>query len=261
MAISAAALAAIGMGASSGSSLLNSWMQKRTAERNTNKTIAANKELAQYAYKQDRRMWDMQNAYNDPKAQMSRLKSAGLNPHLVYGTGTVTGNQSGATPTYNAPKVDYQYRPMELPTGQLSQFTDTMLGMAQVDNVKAQTAKIEADTINSYLSSGLIKANTAVKSAEAWLAEQTNPSKAQMQYYNTASAGSKSREDERSEGTATLRKKQLELTTELQEMRLKWEKIGITPQDKLYIRVISKILPPETLRKVLGTTLYNQLIE
>lgn len=34
--------------------------------------------------------WHMQNAYNDPSAQMQRLKDAGLNPHLVYGSGATT---------------------------------------------------------------------------------------------------------------------------------------------------------------------------
>lgn len=31
--------------------------------------------------------WEMQNEYNHPKAQMERLDKAGLNPHLVYGSG------------------------------------------------------------------------------------------------------------------------------------------------------------------------------
>ena len=32
----------------------------------------------------------MNNAYNDPSAQMERLKQAGLNPNLVYGGGATT---------------------------------------------------------------------------------------------------------------------------------------------------------------------------
>lgn len=31
--------------------------------------------------------WNMQNAYNSPEMQMARLRSAGLNPNLVYGNG------------------------------------------------------------------------------------------------------------------------------------------------------------------------------
>lgn len=33
-------------------------------------------------------MWNAQNAYNTPAAQMQRLKEAGLNPMLVYGSGS-----------------------------------------------------------------------------------------------------------------------------------------------------------------------------
>lgn len=40
-------------------------------------------------------LWDLTNQYNDPKAQMERLKGAGLNPNLVYGSGNVTGNTAG----------------------------------------------------------------------------------------------------------------------------------------------------------------------
>lgn len=37
--------------------------------------------------------WDRETAYNSPVAQMQRLKEAGLNPNLVYGTGiSMTGN-------------------------------------------------------------------------------------------------------------------------------------------------------------------------
>lgn len=37
-----------------------------------------------------------QNAYNAPAAQKARLVEAGLNPNLVYSSGNVVGNQSGA---------------------------------------------------------------------------------------------------------------------------------------------------------------------
>lgn len=48
-------------------------------------------------YKYARKMFDYQAAYNHPKAQMARLKEAGLNPHLVYGEGTAgaTGQTTG----------------------------------------------------------------------------------------------------------------------------------------------------------------------
>lgn len=55
---------------------------------------------ADTAYQRDVAMWNMQNAYNAPSAQMERLQKAGLNPNLVYGGGSVTGNTAGSPPSY-----------------------------------------------------------------------------------------------------------------------------------------------------------------
>lgn len=55
--------------------------------------------------------WNMQNAYNDPLAQMQRLKNANLNPHLVYGNGADAQSTSPVRqtqshqPSYETPKV------------------------------------------------------------------------------------------------------------------------------------------------------------
>jgi hypothetical protein len=54
-------------------------------------TIGAQKRAATTAWNRQNEFWDRQNAYNTPKAQMDRLKQAGLNPALMYGQGN-TGN-------------------------------------------------------------------------------------------------------------------------------------------------------------------------
>ena len=43
------------------------------------------------ADQQNIKFWNMQNAYNTPKEQMKRLKDAGLNPNLIYGSNANTG--------------------------------------------------------------------------------------------------------------------------------------------------------------------------
>lgn len=53
-------------------------------------------------WNRDLAMWNMTNAYNSPASQMQRLKEAGLNPNLVYGSGNVVGNAAG---TVNAPST------------------------------------------------------------------------------------------------------------------------------------------------------------
>ena len=41
-----------------------------------------NRQDATTAYNRSLEMWNMNNAYNDPSAQMERLKQTGLNPKL-----------------------------------------------------------------------------------------------------------------------------------------------------------------------------------
>lgn len=42
----------------------------------------------------NKEIWDYQNAYNTPQAQMERLQAAGLNPRLIYGS-SEGGGQAG----------------------------------------------------------------------------------------------------------------------------------------------------------------------
>lgn len=58
------------------------------------------------AWNREYSLWQQQNAYNTPAAQMERLKAAGLNPMLVYGNGSVTGNTT-QTASPRAQVVDY----------------------------------------------------------------------------------------------------------------------------------------------------------
>lgn len=124
--------------------LLNSigqvWSQRiasKTAERNTDLTNQANRELAEYQYQKNLENWHMQNAYNTPEAQMKRFKDAGLNPNLIYGQGNA-GNASEIK-GYQAPRMEYNYKPSFDPLNVISAFQNFQLQRAQIDNVKADT--------------------------------------------------------------------------------------------------------------------------
>jgi len=127
---------------------------RKAAAENTDKTILANKNMAEYAYSKDlemwnksnaynRQQWEDQNVYNSPTQQMERYKEAGLNPNLIYGTGTTSaGNTSlpstSQTAKYQAPRQEYNYKPNQL-GATLGQFQDVQMKSAQIDNIKAQT--------------------------------------------------------------------------------------------------------------------------
>lgn len=123
------------------------------------------------AYERDVAMWNMQNAYNTPAAQMERLKDAGLNPMLVYGNGSVVGNTTSTVPKYTP--VDYsgvgsavggfvgasadralQKKRVEQAERKLGQ--DLQLGQEQIEQVKnnnlllhMQAAKVGADALSA----------------------------------------------------------------------------------------------------------------
>lgn len=55
----------------------------------------ANQKALDRSNQYDYWLWQNSNEYNSPVQQMQRLAQAGLNPNLVYGSGSVTGNTSG----------------------------------------------------------------------------------------------------------------------------------------------------------------------
>lgn len=126
--------------------LISGYLDREAANQNNRNTIAANRELAEYSYAKDLEMWNRTNQYNSPQSQMARLKAAGLNPNLVYGTGAVA-NSSGTPPRYNPPQVQYSQMPLFNIPQALSAYQDFALKSAQIDNVKANTESNIARTL------------------------------------------------------------------------------------------------------------------
>ena len=91
----------------------------------------------------DINMWDMTNAYNDPKSQMERLRNAGLNPNLVYGgsSGQTAGTAS-SLPGAKAPDIQNID-----PSGQFMQYIGMKNTEAQTDNLRTQNGVLTADRI------------------------------------------------------------------------------------------------------------------
>lgn len=99
-------LIAAGIGAAG--SLIGTGISAIVSNSNANKNIAMNERLTQrqmdfadrqatIAYERQQALMDKNNAYNDPTAQMARLKQAGLNPYLAYDKGNATIQASSAS--------------------------------------------------------------------------------------------------------------------------------------------------------------------
>jgi len=173
------------------SNIVSGSIQAKTARYNTERTIQANKQLSEYAYSKDLEMWNKGNEYNSPAAQMERLKAAGLNPNLVYGSGSVAGNASGSLPLYNAPTVKYDYKPPVDWGNVLSSFQDVQLKQAQIDNVKAQTEGVnlsnqlkgyDAEAMRALIESNITR--KLMENEKALSKNQMEQLKAQWEFQN-----------------------------------------------------------------------------
>lgn len=89
------------------------------------------------------KMWHMSNEWNLPANQVNRMREAGLNPKLMYGTGSSGG---GTT----SPPASYQKPEYGLPDllGLITSVKDIKIKENQADYIEAQT---ESEKVNRAL--------------------------------------------------------------------------------------------------------------
>lgn len=171
--------ALVGMLGALGGSMIGAGAQKSAN--------ATNMELARYqnnwqqaenerAFDRSVEMWNLQNAYNTPSAQMSRLRQAGLNPNLVYGSG-VTGNSAGSTPSYQPAKGERAtvapYTGWNLGLNDaVSLYMAAKRNKAEVENMEAQNALIREQVNTEGIKQSNIAASTARSKFDLGLAER-----------------------------------------------------------------------------------------
>lgn len=84
--------------------------------------------------------YNSQNEYNSPASQMARLKTAGLNPNLVYGNGNSVQN---AAPVRSSDSGSWnpdapQFNPGDAASAGLSAYYSSQIQQQNIDNLKAQ---------------------------------------------------------------------------------------------------------------------------
>lgn len=82
-------------------------------ERENRKNREYNLMLAKQQNQWNVEQWQRENDYNDPQAQISRLRAAGLNPDMIYGQGGIS-NVAASSPqmTSGAPSSPVDYSPL-----------------------------------------------------------------------------------------------------------------------------------------------------
>lgn len=151
----------------------------------TGATIAAQSDLNRKTRKWNEKMYDqqktdaynqwvMQNEYNSPQSQMSRLKSAGLNPNLVYGNGSAVNTaESIKTPTpqaWNPKSSDYS----GLGKG-ITDYYAVQMQKQNYDNLKAQNDVLMKEAAFKDAQTANVNTDTAVKSFALNLDSELRP--------------------------------------------------------------------------------------
>ena len=137
MALPAGLLPLLGSVFSSGLGFTNSILGRNQSRQNYENTMRDQRLLAQEAHQRDLEMWHRTNRYNSPEEQMKRLEAAGLNPHLVYGSGQVVGNTQAQMPKYQQIRPESKVTPAQLPTNMLNEF----MSLRQMESTNDLTQK------------------------------------------------------------------------------------------------------------------------
>lgn len=102
----------IASGVSAIGSIVSTLATNKSNKNAVQSTNSSQLDLAKYQADRNLDLWNLNNEYNTPQAQMERYKAAGLNPNLIYGDGGSSGNSSSPSesftlPTLRSPRYDY----------------------------------------------------------------------------------------------------------------------------------------------------------
>lgn len=162
------------VGITAGSSLFNAFSQG--AQNRKNRQFQAQENQKARDFELD--MWNKNNAYNDPKEQMLRLKNAGISPHLAYQNGAPMNASQGQASSGASSTI-----PGQAPQLDPNLALQANLMSAQIDNIKADTEKKKVEATG-----GTINNSIAQNELDNW---QTSY-EARLEVQNASSASARS---------------------------------------------------------------------
>lgn len=242
-----------------GGMLYNNYQQRQMQK----KTIQANKDQAAYAYSQELEMMNRMNDYNSPAAQMQRFKDAGLNPNMIYGSGSGGSGNQTSIPKYNAPTLQYNLNPIANIPEMISMYQNFQMKQAQINNLKAQNDAIKQNTFTSAAQAGMLDVNRRSGEESLRQAQYTNPYQAAVIANNARMSEARLEQEwqrvklmSQQEQTAYLNQQYLEknisgasITNEQKQADLlysqyrnQWMKMGITTSDNPLLRIFTRMM-------------------
>lgn len=205
------------------------------------------------------KMWHLQNAYNNPQSQMSRLRQAGLNPNMIYGASpaSATGNAQSVAPSKAAPyKIDNPFQ-------NITQYSDIKQKEATTNNLKELGTVIQQDKllrqkqgigqgIANKFAPALARTSLQVQSAQVnQMQQQTIGTDIDNQIKNNQKANLMKDISFRVQNAqSTL--KGTNLSNELKALERDLKLIGIEKTDPWYFRIMGRALsnPAKTSKQL-----------
>lgn len=157
-----------------GASVVNAGINAFAASNLNKKTQKFSREMYDRQREDALADYTRQNDYNSPRAQMARLKEAGLNPNLVYGHGNATQPSASVRPS-SAPQWNPKTPDIDLGA----------VGSSMFNYLSAKKSQAEIDNLQ--------KQNTVMDSTKALTDAQTN--KVGMETANIAQSTARSKFD------------------------------------------------------------------
>jgi len=244
------------------------------------RNIAFQQEVNQQNIDWNEKMWDKTNQYNSPLMQMARFKEAGLNPHLIYGQGTIA--QQPHEPNLTAPSVSAL--PVDTTMNEVGQgaflamqnYVANKKQQIEIDNAKKAQDVMDAQITNTNASTANTLASTARTTQQTNQAEElwsNTVATAEANLRNTSLQGDSIEQQIRSSQLGNkLTEAQIQSTAqgiqesiarisnlkaqgenmkadiELKKLDLNLKRLGIQPTDSPIFRIPSQIMSDPDLR-------------
>lgn len=210
--------------------------------------------------------WQLQNKYNSPSEQMKRYQEAGLNPNLIYGSGSASaGNASSiATPSPGS----WNPKTPEVNLGSaMSAYQDTRMRQLQNDNLLAQNTVLTEEALLKQASRNSLNVRTALDSmtmakrpellqisvdaakmglekltAETGFSQQRTAFQTQFLEADLQTKMATLDNIKANANRTNASTKEVEAATALKNLEIDLQKQGVTHSDPFYFRAIARLL-------------------
>lgn len=245
------------------------------------KTNRAQRKWTEWMYGQQRTDaladWNRENAYNTPAAQMDRYKAAGLNPLLIYGSGS---SAAAAAPIRSSSPGSYNPKAPQVDVGSgIMAYIDTKMKDAQIDNLKTMnqvlttTAAVKAANLtgehlkNAYAADTLAD-REGITNAMRWKLQYGNDQSQKMFPINREVAEAHLKQIQASTNF-TLSENQRQATMNTQNLAVAAKRVllmqaqlEMVPYEKAkLIQVASHLEDDATLKRAQKTMIYQNMTQ